>query len=118
MKRYNMDWHYEREFEDPAGEWFKAEDVEKEIEEAYKSGYFTGQYSEKIKFKANSTPGHSWDPPPPPPLITLTTLPECNCETQSQLRKTRGPVEFELFDPDWICPAHGYKAVKQRVRSI
>ena len=45
-------------------------------------------------------------------------LNECNCETQSLLRKTQGPIEYKSLDLDWICPAHGYKAVKPRVRSI
>ena len=27
MKRYTMDWHYEREIEDPSGEWVRYEDV-------------------------------------------------------------------------------------------
>ena len=74
--------------EDPDGAWVKYEDIEL---------YIT---------PAQLTP--MWDPLPMP--ITLTTIPECNCEIQSELRKTRGP-QYNSIDHDWICPAHGYKVV-------
>ena len=85
--------------EDPEGEWVKYEDVEKEIKEAYKRGYFTGQNSEML-VNNNFTMLQ--------PGLKIQPI-ECNCEIKSRIMKSQGPIEYKQIDPDWICPAHGYK---------
>lgn len=56
------------DFEHLEGEWVKHEDVEKEINEAYKTGYFTDQNSKALGF-------------------TLKRI-ACNCFHMSELKET------------------------------
>lgn len=75
-------WEY-KHIEDPDGKWVKWEDVQKEMDELYKTAYIEGYDNAKLAegFTKSMVAGNV----------------ECNCEEKY-------PDNFH-----WFCPAHGYK---------
>ena len=74
--------------EHPQGEWIKWEDVENLQSQAYETGYFTGENTEKVRAAGYRQPEG----------ILEIKEPKCNC-----VEKLRAQRNW------WICPAHGYK---------
>ena len=74
--------------ENPQGRWVKWEDVMNLQSQAYETGYFTGENTEKVRAAGHQTEGQG---------LGAKGL-KCNCDEM-----------FINHAYNWICPAHGYK---------
>ena len=88
MKRYSMKYVIEHpEYEDPDGEWIRAEDVEALEAKVDVLNKRVDELKELLK-------------------------PECNCFDKVAFIdnvRSKATTDIELPALTWVCPAHGYK---------
>ena len=95
--------------EDPNGAWVRWEDVQKEMDELYKTAYFTGQNNAKLAEGFSKS-------------ICTCDMPFCSCGAGIVQLKEGVKVEVQNLECNceemsqcgnvirtWVCPAHGYK---------